>query len=113
MPSTVENRMAGAKPVKSIEEGLGEVLRFVSIPNSLSGEIINTLSGLDYKFSHPLAGATYLQQREDRESFRLLVFQGEMEQSLCHAFKCWHSRGTLLGFADKKTVDKLYGPSKT
>lgn len=109
---TINDRCCGATRITTPTDGHGETLKFVGVPDSLSGAFLNDISGLDSKHEHPLKGAVYYTEDSDSKTFTVTIFQNDHED-LPKAFEGWLMSFLYMKYADEETMSKILEAEKS
>jgi hypothetical protein len=106
MSTDIASRCRGARWVDDPGKGSGDTLKFVNVPDSLSGAFLEEISGLDGKHEHPLEGAVYFTENLGGDTFNLTIFQNGAEKMI-KAFAGWCMCFTFIDYADDETKIKI------
>lgn len=106
MSKSISERCAGAQRINNPAAGNGDTLKFVNVPDSLSGAFLEELCGLDSKHNHPLKGAVYYTENTGPDTFDITVFQNDLEE-LAKSFAGWFMGHTFMEYADNDTMNKI------
>lgn len=104
---SIKKRCAGATRIKNIEEGRGNTLKFVGVPDSMSGAFLEELCGLDSSHAHPLKGAVYHTENTGPDTFSVTVFQNDLKEDLAVSYAKWFMCHCYIKYADDETVSKI------
>lgn len=107
MSSSLNARCAGATEINNHNKGKGDKLVFENIPYSMFGALIEEVSGLDAKYSHPLQGATYCTDNH-ADTFTLTVYAGEIKTPLAQTFSEWFMSHQYEPYASNETSAAVY-----
>ena len=108
-----KKRCAGATRIKDVSEGRGNTLKFVDVPDSMSGTFLEELCGLDSMHTHPLKGAVYFTKNTGPDTFSVTIFQNDLEKDLAEAYAKWFMGHCYMEWADEETRMKVSAAKKS
>jgi hypothetical protein len=105
---TLAKRCTGALRIRTSEEGSGNTLKFVNVPDSMSGALLEELCGLDGTYLHPLKGAVYqTKNNDDGVTFNITIYQNDCKNYIAQAFAKWSMGRMFMEYADSDTKFKI------
>lgn len=104
---TIADRCCGAQRIDSVADGHGTTLKFIDVPDSMSGAFLEELCGLDGTYKHPLEGAVYYTENTGPDTFSVTIFQNDLKEDLPEAFAGWFMGHCYMEYADNATMAKV------
>lgn len=104
---SIDDRCTGSKRIVRLNQGRGNTLKFVNVPDSMSGAFLEELCGLDSPHTHPLADTAYFVENLPGNTFNVIVFQNDLKKDIAQAYASWFMGHCYMKYADEDTKFKI------